>query len=61
MNWWEQIIVTSVSGILRGAIKNPAKFAGVEQIIVSIRNDACQAVDMIDPAAPPPPGYVKQP
>lgn len=61
VNWWEQIIITSVSGILRGAIKNPAKFSGVEHIIVAIRNDATQVVDAIDPTAPPPPGYIKQP
>jgi hypothetical protein len=49
--------VSIVAGVLKGAIKNPAKFAGVEHVLQAIRDDACTVCLAIDPAIAPPPGY----
>lgn len=57
MNWYEQLAISIVAGILRGAVKNPKKFAGVEHVVVAIRDDAAQVALAIDPNVPPPPGY----
>ena len=59
MNWWEQMIVTSFLGIVRGIVKNPKKAQGIEDTLVHIRDDVTQAVDALDANAPPPPGYKK--
>lgn len=57
MNWYEQLAVTIVAGLLRGAIKNPKRFAGAEHIVVQVRDDAALLALAIDPNVPPPPGY----
>jgi hypothetical protein len=57
LNFWEQFIVSAVSGILRAAVKNPTRFAGMEQQLIHVRDDATQIVSALDPHAPDPPGY----
>jgi hypothetical protein len=57
MNWWEEMAMTVFVGVLRGAVKNPAKLAGVSAILQEMRDDLCTIVSSINPAAPPPPGY----
>ena len=61
MNWWESMVVNMVAGILHGAVKNPATFKSVENVIVKIRDDAATIALALDPAVPPPPGWTGTP
>jgi hypothetical protein len=57
MNFWESFALNFVVGLLHAAVKNPAKFAGLEHVLITVRDDATLIVSGLDPNAPPPPGY----
>jgi hypothetical protein len=57
MNFWETFALNTAALFIRGAIKNPAKFAGAEHVIQAIRDDACAVCLALDPQIAPPPGY----
>ena len=57
MDWIEQLALTVILGVLSKVIKNPGSHASMVGTLRHIRDDATTAVSLLDPSAPPPPGY----
>lgn len=59
MNWWEELILSAVVGIVKGAVKNPQKYAKLAHIFSELYNDLGIVVGALAdgtgaPATPPP-------
>lgn len=39
MNWWEELILSAVVGIVKGAVKNPQKYAKLAHIFAELYSD----------------------
>lgn len=53
MNWLEQFAITIVLGILQQVIKNPAKKAELENVLVGLATDIFVSYGLTPPAAAP--------
>jgi hypothetical protein len=54
MSWLEQFAITIILGILQQVIKDPAKKAELQNLLVGLANDIYESYGMSPPAPPTP-------
>lgn len=50
MNWWEQMMITVVLGILHSAIKNPATLASLRTLLLGLADEIDASYGIAPPA-----------
>lgn len=55
MNWWEELVLSAVVGIVKGAVKNPQRYAKLAHIFEELYNDLGIVVGALSDGAGPTP------
>ncbi len=50
MNWWEEMALYVVLGVVRAVVKNPAKRAALRGILLSLADDIYTTYELTPPA-----------